>query len=213
LKCLIFDSDGTLVDSEFLNCQALSAELSESGIDIDAAPLLERYRGWQLSLELEELQQQYGVTLDDKFVDRFRDRALELFGRQLQPIAGIVEALEKLDQPICVASNGPMEKLRTALAVTGLEHFFGDNIFSAYEVGKFKPDPGLFSHAARAMGFPDSDCIVIEDSEVGIRAADAAGMESVLYNPERLPISLSERTVEIPDMAHLAETLQRMAAA
>jgi HAD superfamily hydrolase (TIGR01509 family) len=208
---LIFDSDGTLVDSEFLNCQALSAELAQSGIDIGARELLERYRGWQLSLELDELQQQHGTSLDPGFVDRFRDRALAMFSEQLQPIAGIVGALEQLQQPMCVASNGPVEKLQLALSVTGLDRFFGKQVFSAYEVGIFKPDPGLFRHAADAMGFRPDDCIVIEDSEVGIKGADAAGMSSVLYNPERLPIPVSGRTLEIADMADLAETLQQIA--
>ncbi len=209
MKCIIFDSDGTLVDSELLNCQALSAELGESGIDIGARELLDSYRGWQLSAELEELQQRHGVALDIAFVDRFRDRALALFTKQLQPIAGVAQALRQLSQPLCVASNGPAEKLRLALVVTALDQYFGDNVFSAYDVGIFKPDPGLFLYAANAMGYAPADCIVVEDSEVGIQAAHAAGMRSVFYNPEQLSFAVPDTAIEITTMDSLVASVQQ----
>lgn len=209
LTCLIFDSDGTLVDSERLNCQALAMELRLSGIDVSPASLLEDYRGWQLSKQLEDLQQRHRVTLDAAFVGRFRDRAMALFTAELVPIAGVVNALEQIPQPMCVASNGPVDKLQLALSVTGLQHFFGTSVYSAYSVGSFKPDPGLFLHAAAKMGCLPAECIVIEDSEVGIRAAAAAGMRAVLYNPENLPIALPDSAIEISCMTALPDVVAR----
>src|SRR5262249_28029536 len=78
---------------------------------------------------------------------------------------------------------GPPEKIARALTVAGLAHFFKDNIFSSYDVGSWKPDPGLFLHAADKMAFPPERCVVVEDSDVGIEAALAAGMRALRYGP------------------------------
>lgn len=184
--CLLFDSDGTLVDSELLNCEAMSAELAGSGIQESPDHLLHHYRGYMFSAVLDELQKKHGVALDTEFNQRFRQRAAEHFVGRLRPIAGIVESLQQLQNPMCVVSNGPVSKLELALRLTSLASFFTENVFSAYTVGSWKPEPELFFHAARKMGFDVQQCIVIEDSRVGIEAAVAAGMRSILYDPESL---------------------------
>jgi len=69
-----------------------------------------------------------------------------------------------------------MSKLTHALGLTSLLGHFEGRIFSAYEVGSWKPDPGLFLHAAQTLGAHPSRCIVVEDSLSGIYAAKAAGM-------------------------------------
>jgi beta-phosphoglucomutase-like phosphatase (HAD superfamily) len=76
-----------------------------------------------------------------------------------------------------VASNGPREKTELSLSVTGLLPLVGDRIFSSYEVGWWKPHPGLFLHAAAAMGVDPASCGVVEDSVAGIDAGVAAGMQ------------------------------------
>ena len=60
--------------------------------------------------------------------------------------------LASLQLPFCIASNGPLFKMRQALGVTGLARFFEGRMFSAYDVGVWKPEPGLFLYAAAAMG-------------------------------------------------------------
>lgn len=214
MYCLLFDSDGTLVDSELLNCEAMSAELASAGIHESADYLLRNYRGYMFSAVLEELQQKHGVTLDGEFNQRFRARAARHFEGRLQPIAGIVESLHKLQNPMCVASNGPESKLELALQLTGLTSFFGANIFSAYTVGSWKPEPGLFLHAAYKMGFEVSRCVVVEDSRVGIEAAIAAGMKSILYSPERgeaaAEADVSSATLTITSMADLPRAVREL---
>jgi beta-phosphoglucomutase-like phosphatase (HAD superfamily) len=69
-----------------------------------------------------------------------------------------------------------MSKLTHALGLTKLLEHFEGRIFSAYEVGSWKPDPGLFLHAAQTLGAHPSRCVVVEDSLPGVRAATAAGM-------------------------------------
>ena len=91
--------------------------------------------------------------------------------------------LRAISFPFCVASSGPTSKIRQALRVSGLLSFFGKNIFSSYEIESWKPEPGLFLHAAKIMGFSPARCVVVEDSEVGLQAATAAGMRSLKYTP------------------------------
>lgn len=183
-RCLLFDCDGTLVDSELLNCEAMAAELLQSGIDEAANGLLQRYRGWKFSSVLDDLQQRHSLVLDKQFTVRFRQRASVHLEKHLKPIEYIPEVLAQINQPMCVASNAPMEKIQLALRVTGLDLFFGNFVFSAYEVNSWKPEPGLFLHAAHAMGFDPAQCVVIEDTTVGVSAAVAAGIDVVHYEPD-----------------------------
>lgn len=99
-------------------------------------------------------------------------------------IVGILKLRDRIEYRICVAS-GPLEKIRRALSVSSLASFFGNNVFSSYEVKSWKPDPGLFLHAAEAMDCLPERCVVVEDSQPGIQAAAAAGMRSFLYSQDR----------------------------
>lgn len=206
-RCLIFDSDGTLVDSELLNCEAMSAELQDSGITEDASDLVVRYRGWMLKSLLQDLQQRHEKSLDEEFTPRFRHRAAKHLEKMLTPVDHIPEVLSLLDQPMCVASNAPLDKLELSLRVSGLASFFGNHVYSAYEIGSWKPDPDLFLHAAKKMGFDPSQCVVIEDSIVGVSAAVAAGIDVVLYNPGRLQVSPDQHVRVIDSMAQLPSAL------
>jgi beta-phosphoglucomutase-like phosphatase (HAD superfamily) len=98
-------------------------------------------------------------------------------------VHGVKEALSKIQQVKCVASSGPLEKINQALQITGLSEFFGSHIFSSYIVKSWKPDPGLFLHAAEAMNFRPEECAVVEDSKVGLIAAINAGMQVYFFNP------------------------------
>ncbi|MEC5385024.1 HAD-IA family hydrolase [Uliginosibacterium sp. H3] len=182
--CVIFDLDGTLVDSEGLCNQAyldLLPQLAGHGITLDELVL--RFRGRKMALIVSELEQILGTTLHSDFVPEYRQHVAHLFSTCLQPMPGVPEMLAQLRSPFCIASSGPLAKIRDALTVTGLLHFFEGRIFSAYEVGSWKPDPGLFLHAAQAMGTEPGRCVVVEDSPVGVEAAQAAGMFALQYLP------------------------------
>jgi HAD superfamily hydrolase (TIGR01509 family) len=106
-----------------------------------------------------------------------------LYDSQLQAFAGADAMLAALTPPKCVASNGPRSKIEHGLRNGGLLHHFDDRLYSAYDVGAWKPDPALFLHAARDMGHAPTRCAVIEDSPVGIDAALAAGMAAFWFDP------------------------------
>lgn len=177
--CVIFDLDGTLVDSEGLCNQAFLDLLPQLSDTVES--LTQRYRGKKLTNILADIEGRLCRKLPDEFEQHYRQRVAELFSRELKPMPGVLEMLEATSFPKCIASSGPPLKIRQALQVSGLAPHFGDSIFSSYEVGSWKPAPGLFQYAANAMGFMPSQCVVVEDSEVGIEAASAAGMKAFQY--------------------------------
>jgi len=210
--CLLFDSDGTLVDSEAINTEALADELRTQGIDEDKNSLLLRYRGWQFAALLEDLGGLHNTKLDKAFETVFRERASNYFQQKLEPIANIRMALQQLPQPKCVASNAPMSKLNQVLVKTDLAGFFNNKLFSAYDIARFKPDPALFLHAASEMDFTADQCIVIEDSDVGVQAALSAGMKCVHYLPhaDGSKFSTSPGVLVITDMLALPAAITEL---
>ncbi|WP_293935530.1 HAD-IA family hydrolase [Iodobacter sp.] len=178
---VIFDLDGTLVDSEPLCNQAfldLLPSLSETVVS-----LVNRYRGKKLAEILSDIENKLGHSLPEGFEARYRQRVADLFATELKPMRGVPEMLGQIQHPFCIASSGPPEKIRHALAITGLATHFGERLFSSYLVKSWKPDPGLFLHAAATLGFAPEQCVVVEDSPVGLKAAAAAGMQALHYAP------------------------------
>ncbi|TEW51897.1 HAD family hydrolase [Psychromonas algicola] len=184
MELIIFDCDGTLVDSEFLCNLAMEQQLAEMGFKVDAAELTIEYRGVSLAKIMSSLEARLATTFPSNFETEYRLKVLSLFDEHLKPNEGVVELIESLTIPFCIASSGPRKKIEHALKVTGLDKYFKDNIFSAHEVGSWKPDPGLFLHAAETMKVDPANCYVVEDSLVGLQAANNAKMKCVYYAPE-----------------------------
>lgn len=213
--CVIFDLDGTLVDSEILCNQAFLDLLPQLSDTVDS--LIQRYRGKKLASILADLENRLCQSLPETFEHLYRQRVAELFSCELKPMPGVLEMLEVTNYPKCIASSGPPLKIRQALRVSGLAPYFGDNIFSSYEVGFWKPEPGLFQYAADAMGFMPSQCVVVEDSEVGIQAAAAARMKAFQYVPNGETGScqggiLFDDMSRLPQLlAHFASSVQQSA--
>lgn len=181
-KLIIFDCDGVLVDSETITNQILVDYINEFGTDLSLENALELFRGGALSDCIEYVKSHYGIRLPDEFAPNFRHRMKVAFEKDLKAVDGVKDLLDSLNHSICVASNGPLEKMSTTLKVTGLKSYFGENVFSAYQINKWKPEPDLFLHAAETMGVSPEDSIVIEDSPRGVRAARLAGMRCYGYD-------------------------------
>lgn len=173
-KCIIFDLDGTLVDSEPL-CNKAFKDLLPT-LSLSVVELMARFRGKRLSQIFGEIEGLIGYSLPVDFEDIYRAQVEKNFTSSLEAFPGVRAALSSLDFSICIASNGPQAKIRSALSKTRLAEFFEDRVFSSYDVGYWKPHPGLFLHAAESMGVLPDMCIVVEDSSVGISAAQSAGM-------------------------------------
>lgn len=199
IQGVIFDSDGTLVDSETLSARVIVALLDERGIGMGYDEALRRFRGSKFAKFAAALALDRGLTDIPAFTAAFRDRSRALYARELQPMPGALELVAALTLPKCVASNGPRDKLDTCLHASGLAPYFAGRVFSAYEVGSWKPAPGLILHAARAIGVAPASCLLVEDSVAGIEAGLAAGVHVVGYRLEPDVLARLSRPVRVVD--------------
>ena len=174
-KCIIFDCDGVLVDSEKISMDVLVEMTRKLGKEINATLLSEQFSGLSLKSIFEKIEQIIGKKIPEDFESIYRNETFLRFQSDLQPILGVKEIIEDLSIPFCVASSGPLKKIELNLKKTKLFKHFKGNIFSSYEIGSWKPEPEIFIYAAQKMGFRPNECLVIEDSIAGIRAAKKGG--------------------------------------
>ncbi|MFJ5261730.1 HAD family hydrolase [Streptomyces sp. NPDC088387] len=208
---VIFDNDGVLVDSEPISNRLLAAYLSELGHPTSYEESLRDYMGAAMHRVHDLIAERTGERLPGDFDDVFHGRVFAAFERELQPVAGVVDVLEKLTAdgvPYCVASSGSHERIRVGHRTTGLDRWFDDErIFSSQDVGKGKPAPDLFLHAARVMGVPPERCVVVEDSPLGVQAAVAAGMDVVGFTAMTPAERLAGAGHLFSDMGELTDLL------
>ncbi|MEQ1728477.1 MAG: HAD-IA family hydrolase [Vicinamibacterales bacterium] len=210
MKAIIFDCDGTLVDSETLSTEVLVEAVGEHGLDMTVPEALAAFRGGKMADCIADLETRLGRPLPSTFVPDFRARSAEAFRSRLRAIDGaleLVQSLSMLPVPFCVASSGPMAKIELSLTLTGLLPFFDGRIFSSYDVGTWKPDPGLFLHAADALGVAPGDCAVIEDSLPGMLAGLAAGMTVFAFQPHGVDPRTPPETLPLMKLLDLRERL------
>ena len=177
INLIIFDCDGVLVDSEPLAMRVLLETIAAAGVTIDPNTAFREFLGRSLSSISESLDELHGLRLTPEALERMRLQLYALYRRELRPMPGLIEALAKINLPICVASSSHMERIRLSLSITGLLERFEPAIFSASMVRNGKPAPDLFLFAADAMLTAPENCLVIEDSPAGIAGAKAAGMQ------------------------------------
>ncbi|MER7519277.1 HAD family hydrolase [Streptomyces sp. NPDC126499] len=178
---VVFDNDGVLVDSEPISNRLLAAYLTELGHPTTYEESVRDYMGSAMHRIHELVAERSGRRLPEEFDETFHARVFAAFERELEAVVGAADVLKRLAAegiPYCVASSGSHERIRVGHRKTGLDVWFPDEIvFSAEDVGRGKPAPDLFLHAAERMGVPPGRCVVVEDSPLGVQAALAAGMD------------------------------------
>ena len=180
-ELVIFDCDGVLVDSERIAIRVEAEFLAELGWPLSQAEIVERFMGRTTEYMDEAIEARLGSRLPGDWREQFQRRYREAFAAELVPVDGVLDALDQIAVPTCVASSGSHDKLRFTLGHTGLYERFEGRIFSGYEVANGKPAPDLFLHAAARMGAEPARCAVVEDSRYGVLAARAAGMRAFGY--------------------------------
>jgi HAD superfamily hydrolase (TIGR01509 family) len=178
-ELVIFDCDGVLVDSDRISLRIQAERISALGLEMSYEDCVRDFLGLGMPATLRILAERLGQPVPEEWETELDSAVRNGFRRELTPVPGIVEALEGIEVPACVASSGSHEKMRLTLGLTGLWDRFAGRIFSADEVKRGKPAPDLFLHAASRMSTPPERCIVVEDSPFGIAAAKAAGMSAL----------------------------------
>ncbi|MBB1257776.1 HAD family hydrolase [Streptomyces alkaliterrae] len=188
---VIFDLDGVLVDTQDAENGGL-AHVGElmglTGLGDDQARCHELFTGKRMQECLDLLEEITGNPPPPNAMPLARARCEELIGDHLEPLDGVADALTRLSERpdvlgMCVASNSPLELIENRLAKAKILHHFDGLLFSAYEVGAWKPDPKLFLWAAESAGHDPDACVVVEDSAVGVAAGIDAGIRVLQYAP------------------------------
>jgi HAD superfamily hydrolase (TIGR01509 family) len=206
---VIFDCDGVLVDSERIAVRLDVAVLDRLGWTLTEAEVVERFVGRSHEYMVGEIEAAIGRRLPEDWEDEFHRLYREAFEAELAPVEGVVEALDRITAPTCVASSSTHERLRLTLGLTGLLERFNGRIFSTADVPNGKPAPDLFLHAARTLGADPARCAVVEDSRFGVEAARAAGMRVFGYAGGLTPAERLEgaSTTVFEDMRELPALL------
>ncbi len=173
---VIFDCDGVLIDSEVIASRVLGECLVAAAFPTTVAEAMEIGIGKNRITLAAAVESRFGRKLPDGFFEGMRAEILRSFARELVPMPGIAALLASLPMPCCVASNSHIDRVRSALAMTGLLQHFDPHVFSATMVAQGKPAPDLFLLAASRLGVMPENCLVIEDSVTGVAAAGAAHM-------------------------------------
>lgn len=173
---VIFDCDGVLVDSETLSAGILMSMMKAEGFSISEESFRSDFLGRSFAAAAARAAERFGRPLPADFEARYRGVLLERIKAELKPMPDVVPLLESMSAPFCLATSSSPQRLAVTLAAAGLARYFQGSAFTASEVRHGKPAPDLFLHAAERMGAEPSRCLVIEDSELGVRAGLAAGM-------------------------------------
>jgi HAD superfamily hydrolase (TIGR01509 family) len=179
----------------------IAEEASRLGIHFAEGKGPQTMRGRSMISYKALLEQRLGKPPPAGFETTLRDAMAEAFRARLRPMPGAAWMLDRLKVPFCLATIGPRSKaaLTLTLGIAGLLHYFDVRLVSAYEVGYFKPDPGLFLAAAKSLGAEPRHCAVVEDSDPGLRAAVAAEMTAyaICHAGHRVPADLRGQVVAL----------------
>jgi HAD superfamily hydrolase (TIGR01509 family) len=194
ITAIIFDMDGVLVDSEPFHMQIERRQFELNGLSVPEQEHLS-FMGTASELMWRKIREKYHTALtEQELLEQNRAESIRFFSEleHIPVMAGLPELLEKLrskNYPMAVASSSFPEVIELLLRKSNLRNYF-QVVVSGEEAGKSKPAPDIFLLAAQKLGVSSGQCLVVEDSRNGIKAARSAGMFCVAYqggsaNPEQ----------------------------
>jgi HAD superfamily hydrolase (TIGR01509 family) len=186
LRLVIFDCDGVLVDSEGIANRIIARELTAMGWTMSQQEADHLFLGMTLPDMTPIIEAKTGRTLSEEWRQHIRSEFIDVLGHEVTAIDGAVEALDgvsALGLPWRIASNSSHEEMRVKFARIGITDKVAGRTHSHRDVKQGKPAPDLFLATAAAQGVSPAECVVIEDSPTGARAAAAAGMDCLGYVP------------------------------
>jgi len=180
LKAILFDLDGTLVDSEYFHFDCWNEILAEVGVQLTYEDWIKNYAGVPLPVNAQRLIDKYGITIPyDELVERREKLTLERF--KTNDVNLMPHVLENLDLytrkglTLALVTSSPRQDVEAIFARNGLKHFF-KLIITRSEVTNSKPDPESYNVCVEQLSLDKSECIVFEDTLNGVKAAKAADL-------------------------------------
>ena len=188
ITAVIFDMDGVIADSEYFNVKAKHLILKRAGIEVDWH-YHDKFLGTTHEYMWTEMKKEF-ESLDKEvlyYIDQWVKTRKELIDQEgLKPMPGVVDLIRTLKEKgfhLAVASSSLKEDIMTNMNTFGITDCF-EAFISGSECENGKPDPEIFQKAAEAIGQKAANCIVVEDSEAGVKAAKSAKMKCIGYAPE-----------------------------
>ena len=201
MKAVIFDWDGTLVDSEKVIVYSYKKVLNEMGYDIDADFVLKRI-GIGVKKIFIEFFDEKGIPYDEELLKELSDRKNKIhmgLSDKIRTLDGSIELLDSLKGKvkIALASMGNREVIEQIINTKNLGKYF-DIVITADDIKEPKPAPDIFLRTASRLGVLPENCLVIEDSVYGVRAAKKANMKCIAVTSGNF--SREQLEVESPDL-------------
>lgn len=202
IKAIIFDMDGVLVNSEPHHVKIEQKLFASVNLKISREEH-KTYLGKSPEQMWDEVLRKHDIPYSAKdLAEKNTEEILKYFSEinEIGPEPGLRELLDQLIEkriPVAIASSSGMKTIDLILGITGLSKYFLHKA-SSETVGKSKPEPDVYLHAAKLLSVKPETCIVIEDSPNGIKAAKAAGMICVAYTGaagDNADSSLADETI------------------
>ncbi|GCE80809.1 phosphatase [Komagataeibacter oboediens] len=214
LRLVIFDCDGVLIDSEGPSCRMIARTLREYGLAISDEDAVRRFAGHALTALKHEIEQAEGIILPDDWPAQMQHNLVTLMRSEAETIDGapaMLRGVAALGLPYRIGSNSSVMEMEAKFGRTGLDELIAPaHIHSARDMGQPKPDPAVYLAAAKAQGVPPDNCIVLEDTDTGARAAQAAGMACVLLRSADLPAPSWPGLLRITHLDQFVPLLRRI---
>ncbi len=186
-SAVVFDCDGTLVDSELLHAKALQGALAELGVTLSSEQIRSRSVGVANAEFLRRIAHERGLTFPADAEMLVEDIALRLVVDKLKPMEAANEVVDVLTANavrLAVASNSSRRLVRQMLSTAGLSKAFGERIATGEDVREPKPAPDLYRLVAKLLLARAEDILAVEDSPVGVAAARGADISVVGFCPQ-----------------------------
>jgi beta-phosphoglucomutase-like phosphatase (HAD superfamily) len=181
---IIFDCDGVLVDTEQHANDRMAEIFSDMGLAMTGTECRAQFQGRTMEDVCAQFADMAGIAADPALPAYIRNEVEIALSSGVQPVPGVNDLLSFLDNraiPFCVGSSGSISKMHITLGQSGLLDRLGDVLFSAQDIGRGKPHPDVFLHAAKTMGYSCKSAVIIEDSISGVQAGVAAGARVLGY--------------------------------
>lgn len=210
MKAILFDFDGVIVDSEPLHFESFCEVLRPYGIDIDRTHYNQNYLGyndWEVLEMLRADREDINFSNDElsRIVSRKTAWMQNAFKARPPVLPGVLELMRQALQEnikLAVFSGALREEVHLTLKTIGIFDFFG-SVLAAEDVSRGKPDPMGYLLSAERLGVEPHECVVIEDSPVGLSSAKAAGMKTCALTTTYEKQALSPADIIVPNLAHV----------
>jgi len=206
IRAIIFDMDGVIVDSEPAHIEAEKQIMMRHGVKVTTEDL-RSYTGTTAEFEFTDLISKHHLRTTPEKLIREKDVILfELLEKETQPTKGVITLIRDLKQhgfKLGIASSGRGKLVFYFLKKLKIEHLF-DTVVCAEDITHSKPHPEIFLKAAEGLREEPENCIVIEDSKLGVEAAKRAGMKCIGFrNPNSGNQDLSKADLIVDDFTKL----------